>query len=216
MRLPSLSSYQVRPPKGMMAWHATRSSLLEKILKDGLKYGSIELFFHCLPISRRPIEVFSGPAQGRLLARDVWLELDLTGSDLLVTPASNFDFVIEPTEPIEPGKIRIMKVDEVLQKASESEWIPCQEKEVEFVFQEEFSVFLSLPILRDIGWAGYSLAGKERVPDTLGQLTIDEARIEANSNLSLWLELSSMILQEKIIALEGPSAPTPLPLLQIE
>ncbi len=216
MRLNSLSSYHVRPPKGLMAWHATRSSLLDNILKDGLKYGSIELFFHCLPISRRPIKVFSGPASGKHLARDVWLELDLTGSDLLVTAASNFDFVLEPIKSIEPDKIRVMKMDEVLQRASEPEWIPCQEKEVESVFREEFSVFLSLPILREIGWAGYSMAGKERVPDMLGQHTIDEARIGANSNLSYWLELCSMILQEQMVAVEVPCAPKPLPFAEIE
>ena len=216
MRLDSLSSYHVRAPEGLMAWHATRSSLLDNILRDGLKYGSIELFFHCMPISRRPVKVFSGPASGRHLARDVWLELDLTGSDLLVTATSNFDFVLEPIESIEPDKIRIMEMDEVLQRASEAEWIPCQEKEVEFVFREEFSVFLSLPVLREIGWEGYSLAGKERVPDMLGQLTIDEARIGPNSNLSFWLELSSMILQERMISLDGPTVPPALPFLQIE
>jgi len=196
-----------------MAWHATRSSLIDKILKEGLKYGSIELFFHCLPISRKPIKVFSGPAVGRHLARNAWLELDLTGSDLLVTAASSFDYVIEPIKPIEPNKIRIMTLDEVLQRARESEWIPCQEEEREYVFQEEFSVFLSLPILREIGWAEYSITGKERVPDRLCQFPIDETRIKANSNLSFWLELSSMIQREKSIALEGPYAPLPLPLV---
>ena len=153
---------------------------------------------------------------GSLLARDVWLEIDLTGSDLLVSGTSNFDHVLEPINPIEPGNIRVMRLDEVLQKAKESEWIPYQDMEDEYVFEEEFSVFLSLPILREIGWAGYSIDGIERVPDRIAQLTIDEVMIGANSNLNFWLDLSSMILREKISALGVPSAPTPLPLVKIE
>ena len=215
MRLSSLSSYHVRPPKGLKAWHATRSPLLDNILNDGLKYGNIELFFHSLPISRRPIEVFSGPACSKHMPRDVWLELDLTGTELLVVGTSNFDFVLEPMRPIEPHKIRIMKMDEVLQRASELEWIPSQEEEVEFVFQEEFSVYLSLPILREIGWEKYAVAGKDRVPDRLGQITIDEAMTGVNSNLSFWLELSSMIQRERRIKLESPCIPVRLPLAQI-
>ena len=122
MRLSSLSSYHVRPPKGLKAWHATRSPLLDNVLNDGLKYGNMELFFHSLPISRKPIEVFSGPACSKHMPRDVWLELDLTGTELLVVGTSNFDFVLEPIRPSEPHKIRVMKMDEVLQRASESEW----------------------------------------------------------------------------------------------
>ena len=149
------------------------------------------------------------------MPRDVWLELDLTGTELLVDGTSNFDFVLEPMRPIEPHKIRIMKMDEVLQRASESEWIPSQEEEVEFVFQEEFSVYLSLPILREIGWEKYAVAGKDRVPDRLGQITIDEAMTGVNSNLSFWLELSSMIQRERRIKLESPCIPVRLPLAQI-
>ncbi|MEK0324749.1 MAG: hypothetical protein QQN63_03515 [Nitrosopumilus sp.] len=215
MRLSSLSSYHVRPPKGLVAWHATRSPLLDTILDEGLKYGNIEIFFHSLPISRRPIEVFSGPARTKHLARDVWLELDLTGSELLVVGTSNFDFILEPIKAIDPRKIRIMKMDEVLQRATESEWIPCREGEVEFVFQEEFSVYLSLPILREIGWEKYAVSGRELVPDRLGELSIDEARNVKNSNLSFWLELSSMIQRERMIALENLYVPKQLPLAQI-
>jgi len=145
----------------------------------------------------------------------VWLELDLTGSELLVVGTSHFDFVLEPIKPIEPQKIRIMKMDEVLERATKSEWVPCQEGEVESVFQEEFSVYLSLPILREIGWEKDAIVGKERVPDRLGQLTIDKARTVANSNLSFWLELSSMIQREKMTAQEIPCVPKQLPLAQI-
>ncbi|MFQ6011929.1 MAG: hypothetical protein ACE5KG_07135 [Nitrososphaerales archaeon] len=209
-----MKSYHVRPPEGVKAWHATRSSLLDRILKEGLKYGSLELFFHCLPISRKPVNVFSGPATGMNLARDVWLEVDLAGSDLLVTGTTNFDFIFEPIEPINPDKIRIMQVDEVLRRADESEWIPCQEDEKEFVFQEEFTVFFSLPILRETGWSEHAIIGRERVPGRLAQLSIGEAWKAANPNLAYWLEVSSMIqrVEKKEI---GSYSPVPVPLLQL-
>ena len=187
-------SLKVKAKENVLGWHATRSGFLDSILSEGLRYGYFEIFYHWLPIYDNPFKILSGPSVGNFVARDTYLELDLQGIDLLMVFCPELgenDLTI--LQPIPPSKIKVMCIEEVVEKATEPEWVPYETTNVLKVDSEDSRFSLSRPFINNPQWDD-SLVRKylDRKPREIDLKSIEASRAMDSPNVRFWLELEDM------------------------
>jgi hypothetical protein len=171
---------------GVIGWHATRKLFLPSITDEGLKYGTVELFFHDLPLTYKPFMVYTGPFQGRFLPRDTWLEMDLSRVKVKALKHEKGPVEFRVHEPVQPYRIKVLTIDEVIAKATEPEWVPWGQG----FLLEEFHPDLSLPYLSATGGVEFRIGPLiNREPRILGTMTFEEAKVRGNPNMKFFVKV---------------------------
>jgi hypothetical protein len=156
---------------------------------EGLKRGAIELFFHELPLTYKPFMIYTGPFQGRFLPRDAWLEIDLSRVKVKVSKHEKRPVEFRVHEPIQPYRIKVLTIDEVIAKATKPEWVPWGQS-----FRlEEFHPDLSLPYLVAMRRVEFRIGPLiNREPRILETMTFEEAKVRGNPNMKFFVKLGSL------------------------
>lgn len=187
-------SLKVNAKENVRGWHVTRQAFLDSILSEGLRYGYFVIFYQSLPPFNDPIEIFSGPSVGKFVARDTYLELDLQGIDLLMVfcpELGEFDLTI--LQPIPPSRIKVMCLEELIERAKELEWMPYETSDALKVDLDDSRFNLSRPLIGCSKWDD-SMVRRCLDPETreMDPKSIEESRAMDSPNVRFWLELEDL------------------------
>jgi hypothetical protein len=172
--------------EGVIGWHATRKLFLPLIMSKGLKRGAIELFFHDVPLTYKPVMIYTGPFGGKYLPRDAWLEVDLSKVKVKVLKYEKRPVEFRVHETIQPHRIKVLTIGEAIARATKPEWVPWG---LSFRL-EEFHPDLSLPYLRRMKRVEFRIGPLvNREPRILETMTFEEAKVRGNPNMKFFVKL---------------------------